>query len=223
MCHALANSVAQAAAQPKVRVVVVTGAGNRAFIGGADINEMAGLDQTTAKDFISNLHQACRAIRNAPVPVIARIQGYCLGAGLEIAASCDVRVAAQDAVFGMPEVRVGIPSVIEAALLPYLIGWGRTRYLLLTGDNISADVAFAWGLIEQLVAVDALDQAVDACVASIMASGRNAILLQKALINRWQELPLDAAIAAGIDAFADAFRADEPHELMAQFLNRPRA
>ena len=110
-----------------LRAAVLTGAGGRAFIGGADIREMAELDPARAREFIAGLHCMCAALRDLPVPVIARIDGYALGAGLEVAAACDLRVAAANAVFGMPEVRVGIPSVIEAALLPGLIGWGRTR------------------------------------------------------------------------------------------------
>ena len=94
------------------------------------------------------------ACASLPVPVIARINGYALGAGLEVAAACDLRVASSNAVFGMPEVKVGIPSVVEAALLPGLIGWGRTRELLLFGENIDAATALAWGLVEQVVAPD---------------------------------------------------------------------
>ena len=102
----------------QLRALILTGAGDRAFIGGADINEMVELDQESARIFITHLHEACTALRNLPVPVIARISGYCLGAGLEVAASCDLRIASEHSSFGMPEVRVGIPSVIEAALLP---------------------------------------------------------------------------------------------------------
>ena len=89
------------------------------------------------------------------MPVIARIDGYALGAGLELAAACDLRVASDRAVFGMPEVRVGIPSVVEAALLPQLIGYGRARRLLLTGVTIDADEALAWGLVDAVVAARA--------------------------------------------------------------------
>ena len=121
----------------QLRCVVLRGAGDRAFIGGADIREMVGLDAATAHAFITRLHLACAAIRELPVPVIARIHGYCLGAGLEIAASCDLRVASDAATFGMPEVTVGIPSVIEAALLPGLVGTGRARALVYTGESIS--------------------------------------------------------------------------------------
>ena len=123
---------------PQLRCVVLTGAGERAFIGGADIREMVRLDTTTAHPFISRLHLAVCGDRELPVPVIARIRGYCLGAGLEIAASCDLRVASDDATFAMPEVKVGIPSVIEAALLPRLVGAGRARELVYTGKSISA-------------------------------------------------------------------------------------
>ena len=115
-----------------LRALVLTGAGEKAFIGGADLNELGGLCADSARLFITRLHEACKTIRDCPVPVIARINGYCLGAGLEIAASCDLRAAADHAHFGMPEVQMGIPSVIEAALLPGLIGWGRTREMLLT-------------------------------------------------------------------------------------------
>ncbi len=121
-----------------LRAVVLTGAGDKAFIGGADIFEMARLDAASAEGFITLVHRSCDCLRALPVPVIARLNGYALGAGLEVAAACDLRVAASNAVFGMPEVKVGIPSVVEAALLPGLIGWGRTRELLLFGENIDA-------------------------------------------------------------------------------------
>lgn len=90
------------------------------------------------------VHETCAAFRDLPVPVLARIEGYVLGAGLEVAASCDLRLTAADARFGMPEVLIGIPSVVEAALLPTLIGWGRARRLLLTGETITANQALAW-------------------------------------------------------------------------------
>ena len=203
-----------------LRAVVLTGAGERAFIGGADINEMAQLDATSARDFISRLHRCCHALRTAPMPVIARMMGYTLGAGLELAAACDLRAAADTAVFGMPEVKVGIPSVIEAALLPTLIGWGRTRRLLLLGETISAAEAAAWGLVEMVVPAGDLDSAVEGWVASILQAGPCAVRLQKALIRRWEDLPLSEAVSAGIDAFATAWETDEPKRMMRDFLAR---
>ncbi|HTY30558.1 enoyl-CoA hydratase-related protein, partial [Mycobacterium sp.] len=105
-----------------VRVVVLRGAGEKAFIGGADINEMVALDRSSAEVFIRRLAGLCEAIRDCPVPVIARLAGWCLGGGLEVAMSCDLRIAESGAKFGMPEVAVGIPSVIHSALMPALIG-----------------------------------------------------------------------------------------------------
>jgi enoyl-CoA hydratase/carnithine racemase len=150
------------------------------------------------------------------------MHGYTLGAGLEVAASCDVRVAGAGGKFGMPEVRVGIPSVIEAALLPRLIGWGRTRRLLLTGETIDAARALAWGLVEEVVPDDALDAAVERVLADILACGPNAVRLQKRLIREWEELTLNAAIERGIDCFAEAWRSDEPGQRMRVFLGRKR-
>ena len=205
-----------------LRAVVLTGAGERAFIGGADIREMAELDAARAREFITELHRVCAALRDLPVPVIARINGYALGAGLEVAAACDLRVAAASALFGMPEVRVGIPSVIEAALLPALIGWGRTRELLLLGENIDADTALRWGLVERVVPLDGLDAAVETCLAALLKAGPRATRLQKKLIRQWEDLAVSGAIAAGIDAFAEAYAMDEPSRLMQAFLDRPR-
>jgi enoyl-CoA hydratase len=208
--------------EPRLRAVVLTGAGEKAFIGGADINEMAGLDPASARQFITRLHRCCEALRELPMPVIARIRGYALGAGLEIAASCDLRVAAEDARFGMPEVKVGIPSVIEAALLPSLIGWGRTRRLLYLGDVIDAAEAEAWGLVERVVPAASLDAAVDEWISELLRCGPRAMRLQKKLIRAWEELTPSKAIAAGIDCFAEAWTTDEPRAAMRAFLTRGR-
>ncbi len=205
-----------------LRVVILRGEGTRAFIGGADITEMATLDSASARDFITLVHRSCDVFRRMPVPVIARIQGFVLGAGLEVAAACDMRVASDDLQFGMPEVRIGVPSVVEAALLPGLIGWGRTRQLLLTGDTIDAGKALSWGLVEDVTPVAELDDRVDHLVRSILASGPNAIRLQKALITDWEKLPLDAAIQRGIDCFAGSWESDEPRRMMAGFLDQMR-
>jgi enoyl-CoA hydratase len=207
--------------QPGLRAVVLRGAGERAFIGGADITEMAALDAQSARGFITLVHRSCDAIRRLPVPVIARLQGYAFGAGVEVAAACDIRIAAIGSQFGMPEVRLGIPSVVEAALLPQLIGWGRTRRLLLTGDTIDAATALAWGLVEEVAPIELLDQAIDRILDSILASGPQAIRLQKALIDAWEGLPLRDAIQRGIDSFGAAWKTDEPARMMqAYFASR---
>ena len=207
------------AADQKLRAVVLTGAGDKSFIVGADIGEMAAItDGESAKAFITRLHLCCDAIRKFPVPVIARIAGYCFGAGLEIAAACDLRIASETSTFGMQEVKLGIPSVIEAALLPTLVGWGRAREIMLLGEKFSAADALAWGLLERVAPASAVDATVDACIESLMTSRPRAVRLQKRLMRQWEGLTLSAAIAAGIDAFAAAYESDEPAAAMRDFL-----
>ncbi|MFI4936009.1 MAG: enoyl-CoA hydratase [Caulobacterales bacterium] len=223
MNSALMSELVQAleglGANPDLRVLILTGAGDRAFIGGADIKAMALIDgPDAARAFIGQVHACCAAVRAIPVPTIARIQGFTFGAGLEMAAACDLRIAAESAQFGMPEVRLGIPSVVEAALLPLLIGWGRARRLLLTGETIDAERALAWGLVEEAVPLADLDAAVEASVTEILACAPAAVRLQKALIGAWEDLPLKAAIAAGVGAFAAAYQTEEPARAMADFL-----
>jgi enoyl-CoA hydratase len=200
-------------ADAALRLVVVTGAGERAFVGGADIRDLATLDPNSAREFITLVHRCCDGFRRLGVPVIARINGYALGAGLELAAACDLRVASERAMFGMPEVRVGIPSVVEAALLPRLIGYGRARRLLLTGETIDAAEALAWGLVDGVAPREELDAAVERFAAAILAGGPRAIRLQKALIRDWEDLSASAGIARGIDAFTDAYATDEPRRM----------
>ena len=137
----IVETVGGLAGDPRLRLAVVSGAGERAFVGGADIAEIAALDHAGARSFITLVHQCCNALRRLPVPVVAQIDGYALGAGLELACACDLRVASERSIFGMPEVKIGIPSVVEAALLPGLIGQGRARRLLLSGVTIGAGEA----------------------------------------------------------------------------------
>jgi enoyl-CoA hydratase len=211
------------AADPQLRLVVLTGAGERAFVGGADIGEIAALDRESAREFITLVHRCCDAFRRLPVPVIARIDGYALGAGLELACACDLRVASGRALFGMPEVRIGIPSVVEAALLPKLIGHGRARRLLLTGETIGAAEALSWGLVDVAAPSEALDEAVEDLARPILAAGPNAIRLQKSLILDWEELPTAAAVQRGIDCFVGAYDTDEPARMAGAMLAELRA
>jgi enoyl-CoA hydratase len=205
-----------------LRAVVLTGAGERAFIGGADLNELGALCTDSARLFITRLHRACAAVRNCPVPVIGRINGFCLGGGLEVAASCDMRVAAEDAQFGMPEVHMGIPSVIEAALLPGLIGWGKTREMLLTGAMYSAPDALAMAFVQRVAPAATLDEAVEHWLEAIGRGTPQAVRAQKALINRWERVSMEEGIYAGIDALSDAYRSGEPQAAIKAFFDNKR-
>jgi enoyl-CoA hydratase len=207
----------------RLRAVVLTGSGDKAFVGGADIGTLASLDARTGRAFITSMHEAIAAVSAIPVPVIARLNGWCLGAGLELASGCDLLVAAEHAMFGMPEVKVGVPSVIEAALLPRLVGWGKAAELVLTGENIDAAEALRIGLVQKVVPLAGLDAAVDAWLDSLLAAGPQAVRLQKKLMRRWAVLPVDQAIEAGIDCFAEAYTSDEPARLAGGFASRRKA
>ena len=219
LCRQLSATLGRLEANRSIRALVLRGAGSQAFIGGSDIREMADLDAASARTFILDLHGLCRRLRDFPVPTLARIEGYCLGAGMEVAASCDLRAASTDSQFGMPEVRVGIPSVIEAALLPRLVGWGRTRELVLTGDIVSAQAALDMGFIQRLVPPAELDEAIDGWLESILSAGPVAIRDQKELFRWWERVDLARAIKEGVGFFSRAYRTDEPKRMMRAFLD----
>ncbi len=200
-----------------LRVLVLRGSGNRAFVAGADIREMRELDETSARSFIDRLRQVCESMRTLPVPVIARIPGWALGGGLELAAACDLRVASNRAQFGMPEIKVGIPSIIHAALLPRLLGSARARWLLLVGDNVDAAQALDWGLVDRVVPQERLDDEVERLAAQLAGYGPQALRQQKRLLREWEQQPLDLAISRGVDEFAAAYRTGEPQRYMAAF------
>ena len=195
---------------PQIRAVVITGTGEKAFIGGADLETLGSLDPKSAREFITLIHNACAAVRDCPVPVIARINGWCLGAGLELAASCDLRIAAGTATFGMPEVRLGIPSVVEAALLPRLVGAGRARWLVMTGETIGAAEAMVWGLVEKIFSYEELYVQINKTLDAILAGDPAAIRAQKRLCKLWEEAPLYECIDVSIDEFARSYETDQP-------------
>ena len=210
------------ATERAIRALVVVGQSEKSMIGGADIKEMAKLDQTSAEAFISRLRDLCEAVRQFPAPMIARMPGWCLGGGLEVAAACDFRIAAHDAHFGMPEVRVGIPSVIYAALLPRLIGWARARWLVMTAENIDAPTALAWGLVDKVAPAGGLDAEVEQTVKALLECGPEALRSQKALLRQWDELPLTESVNLSVKVFGESFLTDEPTRLMQAFVNRKR-
>jgi enoyl-CoA hydratase/carnithine racemase len=204
-----------------LRVAVLAGHG-KSFCGGADVAEMAELNPASAKKFITRIHRCCDAIRKLEVPVVARLHGAVIGAGVELAASCDLRIAAEGTRFAMPEVRLGMPSVVEAALLPRLIGAGRAAWLVMTGEAISAEIAQVWGLVEELAPPAALDERVGALLERLVAADPAALAAQKALLRLWQEAPLAEAVAASIGIYAKAYQAGGPNERLRATISRGR-
>ncbi len=219
LTHA-AEVLGEALRQPGVRCMVLSGRDDRTFIGGANLHALRSLDQDSAEPFIRSIHEFCDTLRGTPVPVIAAMRGYCLGAGLEIAAACDIRVGDRSVRCGMPEVRVGVPSVVEAALLPKLIGWGKARELLFRGNIIDAEEAKAVGLLQHLVDPEKLDERVDDIAQDIVAGAPGALAAQKRLLSKWEDSSLTQAIEHGVAAFVEAYAGDEPQVYIDRFFEK---
>ena len=209
-------------ADPALRVVVLAGSG-RAFSAGVDVAAMRDLDVAGARALIESLRTTIRNLEEMPVPTISRLHGHVLGGALELVLASDLRIAAASCQLGMPEITVGIPSVIQAALLPGLIGWGRTAELLLGGRPVDAREAERWGLVNRAVEENALDQTVEDWVDRLLALPPDAVRLQKALLTRWRRVDLDAAVALSTDVFARAYSTGEPRRAMQAFFDRRAA
>jgi len=220
--RAIADTFNQLAKNERIRVAVITGAGEKSFIAGADIAEMKDLNAEQAEVEHTLTHVANESIQMFPVPVIARINGWCLGFGMELAAACDMRIGVDTAKFGMPEVRVGIPSGMEAVLLPALVGWGKAAELIYTGDIIDAQEAYRCGYLQKVVPAADLDAAVEKMIGSILLGGPHAMRLQKALVRDWQRMSVADSVLQGIRACVAARSTDEPKRMMEAFINRKR-
>jgi enoyl-CoA hydratase/carnithine racemase len=205
----------------EVRLAVVGGAG-RVTTGGMQLQVLRELAPGSAKAFIASLHEAINLVHDAPFPTIGMVHGACLGAGFELAMACDLRIAAAGTRLGLPEIRVGVPSVIEAALLPGLVGPGRAAEILLTGESITADQALAWGLVNRVVPAGELRAAARELAARILECAPSAVRLQKELIVRWRNTDQRTAVEYGVNAFAQSFATGEPREAMDAFLGKRR-
>ncbi|MEO6269054.1 MAG: enoyl-CoA hydratase [Lautropia sp.] len=202
---------------------MLRGSGDKAFIGGADIYEMSTLTPPDAEAFITRLKNLCEAVRSFPAPTIARLSGWTLGGGLEVALASDLRISSTDGRYGMPEVAVGIPSVIHAVLLPRLIGTSRATWMLMTGETIDAATAHQWGLVHELCDPVALDTRIAELAVRLAGFGPAALRQQKALMRSWENLTPDEAIEATVPEFGRAFSTGEPQHYMDLFKRRRRA
>jgi enoyl-CoA hydratase len=209
-------------ADPGIRAAVLTGSG-RVMTAGVDLQFLRNLNARDAKGFIATLHDAINAVHEAPFPTVCMMNGACLGGGFELAMACDMRTAATETLMGLPEVRVGVPSVIEAALLPLLIGPGRAAECLLTGASITARQALEWGLVNRVAPSAELDRATAELIDGILECAPSAVRLQKELIIRWRNSDLRSAVEYGINAFAHAYTTEEPRAAMQAFLDRRRS
>ena len=219
LLRALRDAFQELVRDPTVRAAVITGAG-RATTGGMQVQVLRELDPASAKALISLVHEAIHAVHEAPFPTVCMVNGACLGAGFELAMACDMRVASAAATLGLPEVRVGVPSVVEAALLPGIVGPGRAAEILLTGEPVTAQQALEWGLVNRVVPPAELRAATAELVDKILACAPSAIRIQKELIIRWRNTDQRTAIEYGINAFAQSYATGEAREAQQAFLDK---
>jgi enoyl-CoA hydratase/carnithine racemase len=201
------------------RVLVITGAGEDAFIAGGDLSRMQDFSPEEARAFSERGHELCAAIESCPAPVVAAINGVALGAGLELALACDLRVASERAIFGEPEVELGvIPGFGGTQRLPRHVGDETARRLVFFGDRVDAQDALDIGLVGDVVAHDELDAYVADLAAELAAKPAGALAAAKATLNARFEGTLREGLAAEREAFADLFGTHDQREGMAAFL-----
>ena len=205
------------------RAIVVTGAGERAFVAGADIRAMSIMEPLEAKRFSEIGHAAMALLDRSPVPTIAAVNGYALGGGCEVALACDIRIAAENAAFGFPEVSLGIlPGMGGTQRLPRLIGPALAKELIFTGRRISAEEAREIGLVNRVVAEgEALDVARE-LAAEISANGPLAVRHAKAAANRSLDVDLVSGLEYEADQFALLFATEDAREGMTAFSEKRR-
>ena len=222
--HELAQAVAQVAADPAARVLLVTGAGDKAFVAGADISEMQQLTAEQARVFSAKGMQVMHALEALPVPVIALVHGYALGGGCELAMACDWIIASERAVFGQPEVKLGIPPGFGGTQrLARLVGRARALDLVTTARQVKAEEARFIGLVTEVVPAAELRERGMAVARSIAANGPVAVRLAKQAVQRGQDLDLANACAYETAAFALAFATADQQEGMRAFLEKRAA
>lgn len=202
---------------PDVRAVVFRGAGERAFTAGMHIDSFDGLSTETARTFIGGLRDMLAAVRTAPVATICAVDGYCLGVGFELALACDLRIATTRSSFGLPEIKVGIPSVADAALLAQHVGLSLAKEIILTGDLYPVDRFRSGGVCNDIVEPDALDAAVTTWVSRVDGHTRTATASQKRLFEIWQNTTLATGTALSVAEFASVFAAEETHAQLATY------
>lgn len=200
-----------------VNAIVLTGSGEHAFSAGMHINSFAGAAPDDGRAIISSVRDCIGAIRLAPVPTVAMINGYCIGAAFEMALACDLRVAHPEVRFGLPEVKLGIPSVVEAALLPQYVGLSKAKEIILTGDLYPVSEFAAQGLINRTVEPAQLRSATLELLGTVTACTREVIAAQKGLFETWLNHGLQQSIDTSIDVFADIFRAPATSAAIAHY------
>lgn len=220
----LSISVSDFIQDDEVGVIILTGSGEKAFVAGADIKAMQQMDSNDALDFGKAGQEMTLIIENSPKPVIAAVNGFALGGGCEIALACHIRIASENAVFGQPEVLLGIiPGWGGTQRLPKIVGTGIANELIITGNHISADEAHRIGLVNHVVAQDELLDSCKEIGKIILKNGPKAIAISLQCIYESFDKSIKDGLAVEVDAFAKLFSTDEAKEGMTAFVEKRKA
>ena len=215
------NAVIDGVDQNAVRVLIITGAGDKSFVAGADIGEMSTLTKEEGSAFGKKGNDLFRKIETFPLPVIAAVDGYALGGGNELAMSCDFRIASENAVFGQPEAGLGItPGFGGTQRLARLVGPGFAKQLIYSARNVKADEALRVGLVNEVVPADQLMAEAEKVASRIAGNAPIAVRACKKAINEGLEMNMDDAIAHEEKLFGSCFETEDQKEGMANFLRK---
>ena len=207
-----------------IKAVIVTGGGEKSFVAGADISEMQSMTAIEGRNWAKLAQAVFNKIENLPKPVIAAVNGFALGGGCEIAMACDVRVASEKAKFGQPEVTLGIlPGFGGTQRLPRLVGKGRAKDLLFSGDMIDANEAYRIGLVNKVVAAEELINTAKDMAKKYMSRAPLAVQVCKAAVNEGLDTDLESGVAYEAEVFGLCFATNDQKEGMAAFLEKRKA
>ena len=223
MVEEISAAIDLVAADDEIKVVILTGAGDKAFVAGGDIGFMQDLTGIEARGFARFGQGVLRKLENMPKPVIAAINGFCLGGGCELAMACDFSIASVKAKFGQPEVGLGVTAGFGGTQrLPRLIGMTKARQLLYTGDTIDAQEAVRIGLVNEVVLHEDLMNHVMAIARRIISKGQMAVRFTKAALNDGMQADIDRAMIIESDIFGLCFSTEDQKEGMKAFLEKRR-
>ena len=206
-----------------VRCLILTGAGDKAFAAGADIAAMADMGPEEAAAFSRRGNQVFRRIETVPLPTIAAVNGYALGGGCELSMACDIRLCSENAIFGQPEVTLGItPGFGGTQRLMRLIGMGRAKELIFSARNVKAAEALSIGLVNAVCPAEELLPAAKKLAERIAKNAPIAVRACKAAMNEGIDLPMDEAVAAEVREFSGCFETEDQKRGMQGFLNKQK-
>ena len=215
------NTTLDAVNLDEVRCLILTGAGTKSFVAGADIGDMSTLTKAEGEAFGKKGNDVFRKIETFPIPVIAAVNGFALGGGCEISMSCDIRICSDNAVFGQPEVGLGItPGFGGTQRLARLVGAGMAKQMIYTARNIKADEAYRIGLVNAVYTQEELLPAAEKMAAGIAKNAPIAVRNCKKAINEGLDLDMDAAVALEEKLFGDCFESEDQKYGMAFFLDK---